>query len=121
RKGGSMLDSITTKIFADGAEIDGIVRLAADPRISGITTNPTLMRKAGITDYPAFARRLVELLPNFPISLEVFADDPDEIRRQAQLIAGWGENVFVKVPVTTTAGEPLAAVARALSEEGIQV
>jgi transaldolase len=116
-----MLDGLTTKIFADGAEIDGIVRLAADPRISGVTTNPTLMRKAGITDYCAFARELVDRLPDFPISLEVLADESEEIRRQATLIAGWGENVYVKVPVTTTAGESLAGVARELSEEGVQV
>ena len=116
-----MLDSISTKLFADGAEIDGIVRLAADERISGITTNPTLMRKAGISDYEHFARDVVERVRDLPISLEVFADGADEIRRQARLIASWGSNVFVKIPVTTTAGESLAALARELSEEGVQL
>src|SRR5438045_4796444 len=103
---------LKVKIFADGADYEGIVKMSKNPRIGGFTTNPTLMRKAGITDYEAFARELVERLPDYPISLEVFADDVDEIRRQARLIAGWGPNVFVKVPVTTTGGASLAAVAR---------
>jgi transaldolase len=112
---------MTTKIYADGAEIDDFARLAGDPRIDGVTTNPTLMRKAGIADYEGFARSLLERVTDVPVSLEVFADEPDEIRRQARLIAGWGENVFVKVPVTTTSGESLAAVARELSEDGVRV
>ena len=116
-----MLDQIRTKIFADGADIEGIKRLAADERIRGFTTNPTLMRKAGIEDYEAFARELVSEVPDHPISLEVFADDANEIRRQAKLISSWGDNVYVKVPVTTTGGESLASLARELSEEGVKV
>jgi transaldolase len=116
-----MLDQISTRIFADGADLDGILELAANPRIEGFTTNPTLMRKAGLSDYTAFARRLLEQVTKHPISFEVFADDPDEIRRQARLIASWGENVYVKIPVTTTAGESLAALARELSEAGVKV
>ena len=116
-----MLDQISTRIFADGADLEGILSLAADPRISGFTTNPTLMRKAGLTRYAEFAQSLLEQVTSHPVSFEVFADDPEEIRRQAHLIAGWGENVYVKVPITTTRGEPLAALIRELSEGGIKV
>jgi transaldolase len=116
-----MLDQLSTRIFADGADLDGILALAADPRIEGFTTNPTLMRKAGLTDYAGFARRLLEQVTKHPISFEVFADDPSEIRRQARIISSWGENVYVKIPVTTTAGEPLSALARELSEAGIRI
>jgi transaldolase len=116
-----MLEQISTKIFADGADLDGIVALAADLRISGFTTNPTLMRKAGLTDYADFARELLEHVSEHPISFEVFADDAAEMRRQARAIASWGENVYVKIPVTSTSGESMAALARQLSEEGIKV
>ncbi|HEV3320927.1 MAG TPA: transaldolase [Solirubrobacteraceae bacterium] len=116
-----MLDQISTRIFADGADLEGILALAADPRIAGFTTNPTLMRKAGLTDYARFARTVLEQVDRHPISFEVFADEPGEMRRQARLIASWGENVYVKIPVTTTAGEPLAELARELSAEGIKV
>jgi transaldolase len=116
-----MLDRISTRIFADGADLDAILALAEDPRIEGFTTNPTLMRKAGLTRYAEFAHRLLERVTEHPISFEVFADDPPEISRQARLIALWGENVYVKVPVTTTRGEPLAALVRELSEDGIKV
>jgi transaldolase len=116
-----MLDQLTTRIFADGADLDGILTLAADPRIEGFTTNPTLMRKAGVSRYAEFAKRLLERIDEHPVSFEVFADDPDEIRRQARLIASWGENVYVKVPVTTTAGKSLASLARELSEDGVKV
>ncbi len=116
-----MLEDLRIKIFADGADIEGIRALCADGRISGFTTNPTLMRKAGIGDYEAFARTLLEHVRVHPISFEVFADDEDEIRRQALKIAAWGENVYVKVPVTTTRREPLDAVVRELSESGVKV
>lgn len=116
-----MLDQISTRIFADGADLDGILKLAADPTISGFTTNPTLMWKAGLTDYADFAERLLEQIRTHPISFEVFADDVDEIRRQARLIASWGDNVYVKVPITTTSGESLAPLVRELSEGGVKV
>ncbi len=116
-----MLDRISTRIFADGADLDGILALAADPRIKGFTTNPTLMRKAGLTRYSEFAQQLLERVTEHPISFEVFADDPEEIRRQARLIAGWGDNVYVKIPITTTNGEPLAALVRELSEDGVKI
>ena len=116
-----MLDRISARIFADGADLEGILALAEDPRIEGFTTNPTLMRKAGLTDYTEFAHRLLKRVTKHPISFEVFADDTAEIRRQARLIASWGENVYVKIPVTTTAGESLAPLVRELSETGIKV
>src|SRR5277367_3468115 len=93
-----MLDQISTRIFADGADLDGILAFASDPRIAGFTTNPTLMRKVGLTDYAAFAQRLLEQVTTHPISFEVFADDVQEMRRQAHVIASWGENVYVKIP-----------------------
>jgi transaldolase len=116
-----MLDQISTRIFADGADLDGILTLVADPRIAGFTTNPTLMRKVGLTDYARFARNLLEHVTQHPISFEVFADDAHEMRRQARAIASWGENVYVKIPVTSTAGESMAPLARGLSEDGVKV
>ena len=116
-----MLDQIATRIFADGADLDGILALAADPRISGFTTNPTLMRKVGLTDYARFAHELLTYVPEHPISFEAFADDVHDMRRQAQEIASWGENVYVKIPVTSTSGESMAPLARELSEGGVKV
>lgn len=116
-----MLRDIQTRIFADGADLDGILALAEDPNIAGFTTNPTLMWKAGLTDYADFAQRLLERITEHPISFEVFADDADEMRRQARLIASWGENVYVKIPITTTSGESMAPLVRELSEDGVQV
>ncbi|HEV3035948.1 MAG TPA: transaldolase [Solirubrobacteraceae bacterium] len=116
-----MLDQISTRIFADGADLDGILALAADPRIAGFTTNPTLMRKVGLTDYARFAQDLLERITRHPISFEVFADDIDEMRHQACAIASWGENVYVKIPVTSTTGQSMASLARELSEDGVKV
>ena len=116
-----MLRDISTRIFADGADLDGILALAENPDITGFTTNPTLMWKAGLTDYAEFAKRLLEQITKLPISFEVFADDADEMRRQARLIASWGDNVYVKIPITTTKGESMAPLVRELSEDGVQV
>jgi transaldolase len=116
-----MLHSISTKIFADGADLDQILQFATDRRIKGFTTNPSLMWKAGLTDYAEFAHRLLERITEHPISFEVVADDESEIRRQAHLISGWGANVYVKVPVTTSCGESLAPLAKELSEAGVRV
>jgi transaldolase len=116
-----MIDQLKTKIFADGADFDSIVGLAEDPLIKGFTTNPTLMRKAGLTEYEEFAHRLLERVKKQPISFEVFADDEREMRRQAKLIATWGPNVYVKIPVTTTTGESMARLVRELSEAGVQI
>lgn len=117
----AVVDSLSVKVFADGADLDSILALAENPRIAGFTTNPTLMWKAGLTDYRDFAERLLERITTHPISFEVFADDVDEMRRQARLIASWGNNVYVKIPVTTTSGESMAPLVRELSEGGVKV
>ena len=109
------------KIFADGADLESMVALAADPRISGFTTNPTLMRKAGITDYEAFATKVLATITEHPISFEVFADEPAEMQRQARLIASWGDNVYVKIPVTNTRGVPTTELIHTLSESGVKL
>jgi transaldolase len=112
---------LRVKVFADGADEEGIIKLAANPAIKGFTTNPTLMRAAGITDYEAFARRLVERIPDMPISFEVFADEFDEMERQAHKIASWGGTIYVKIPVTNTRREPSVALIKRLSGEGIRL
>ena len=84
------VEELTVKIFADGADIDSIIKLASQSHIKGFTTNPTLMHKAGITDFEAFARELLDAIPNHPVSIEVFSDEPAEMHRQALLISGWG-------------------------------
>lgn len=117
----ALLDQITTRIFADGADLNGILALAADPRISGFTTNPTLMHRVGLTDYERFARELLDRVHLHPISFEVFADEPQEMRRQANKIASWGQNVYVKIPVTSTCGESMAPLVRELSEDGVKI
>ena len=117
----SSVDALTTKVFADGADLEQILKLAENPRIKGFTTNPSLMWKAGLTDYTEFAHRLLERITDHPVSFEVFADDAREIARQARLITKWGPNVYVKVPVTTTDGRSMAPVVKRLSESGIQV
>ena len=109
------------KLFADGADIAGILALYADPAIRGFTTNPTLMRQAGIADYEAFARELLEAVPDRPISLEVFADDPAAMERQAVKITTWGEHVYVKIPVTNTEGEFMGPLLRRLVADGVKV
>lgn len=115
------LDSLGVKIFADGADRSRVEAMCAKPWIRGFTTNPTLMRQAGVPDYEAFARELLELVPDRPISFEVIADDPREMERQALCIASWGENVYVKVPTTTTDGTSTAASVRRLSGNGVKV
>jgi transaldolase len=116
-----MLAELNVKLFADGADLDGILALADDARISGFTTNPTLMWKAGLTDSRSCAQRLLERITKHPISFEVFGDSLEEVRRQARLIASWGDNVYVKIPVTMTTGETMAPVVRELSESGVKV
>lgn len=113
--------ALDVKIFADGAELAGMVELYANPLISGFTTNPTLMRKAGITDYEAFAHELLREIPDRPISFEVFSDDLPDMERQARKIAEWGEHVYVKIPVTNTKGESTASLLRTLQDAGVKV
>ena len=111
---------MSVKIFADGAEKAPMLKLYANPQIQGFTTNPTLMRKAGITDYEAFARDILTAIPDRPISFEVFADEFDEMERQAERIATWGVNVYVKIPVTNTRGESAAELVRRLAGRGVK-
>ena len=112
---------LRVKVFADGADLEGISRLAADPLIKGFTTNPTLMRKAGVSDYVRFAHDVLGLVTDRPVSFEVFSDDPHEMERQARLIASWGDNVYVKIPVTDTQGTPTGDLLRRLSLAGVQL
>ena len=110
-----------TKIFADGADREGILALYRQPHIKGFTTNPTLMRKAGITDYEAFAKAILKEVPDRPFSFEVFADEMSEMERQALIISRWGSNVYVKIPITNTKGESTKEVIRRLSAKGLKL
>src|SRR6202167_772741 len=108
------------QIFADGADKTSMLELYRQPYIKGFTTNPTLMRKAGVSDYERFAREILQSIPDRPISFEVFADDEIEMERQARKIARWSTNVYVKIPVTNTRREPMYDLVRPLSTDGIQ-
>ncbi|HWE03725.1 MAG TPA: transaldolase [Tepidisphaeraceae bacterium] len=114
------IESLRVKIFADGADLSGMIEMASKPHIAGLTTNPTLMRKAGITDYRAFALDVLGAIPDKPISFEVFSDDFAEMEDQAHEIASWAGNVFVKIPVTNTRGQPAAPLIRRLASAGVQ-
>lgn len=117
----TVLSDLRIKVFADGADMKGILEMAANPLIRGFTTNPTLMRKAGITDYEAFGRDVLARVPDRPVSLEVFADDFPEMERQALRIASWGPNVNVKIPITNTRGESSLPLIERLSKQGVVV
>jgi transaldolase len=117
----SSASSLKIKIFADGADLKGMLEMYRRPDIKGFTTNPTLMRKAGVSDYRAFAREAVAAIPDRPISFEVFSDDFAEMEIQAREIARWGKNVNVKIPVTNTRGEPSYALVKRLAAEGIKL
>jgi transaldolase len=112
---------LRVKIFADGADLVGIRSLCEDPLIKGFTTNPTLMRKAGIANYETFARELLDVVPDKPISFEIFSDEPADMDRQARLISAWGKNVFVKIPVTNCQGTRCDALLRGLSDAGVNL
>jgi transaldolase len=109
------------KIFADGADRASILDLAANPLIKGFTTNPSLMRKAGITDYGSFGRSLARSIPDRPFSFEVLSDEFGEMERQALEIATWGENVYVKIPITDTRGRSSRALVKSLAEQGVKI
>jgi transaldolase len=114
------LANLKVKIFADGADKTGMLDLYKNPLIKGFTTNPTLMRSAGIADYEAFARDILKSIPDRPISLEVFSDDFAEMETQARRIASWGGNVYVKIPVTNTHGESAIPLVRSLAKAGVK-
>ncbi len=113
------LEKLKVKLFCDGADIDSMLAMAKNPLVKGFTTNPTLMRKAGITDYEAFGRKVLGAIPDRPISLEVFADDLAGMERQARAIATWGKNVNIKIPVTNTKRESTAPLIKRLAAEGV--
>lgn len=115
------LEQLTTKIFADGANLAGMLEMYRNPWISGFTTNPTLMNDAGIRDYEPFAKQVLAAIPDRPISFEVFSDEFVEMERQAHEIANWGANVYVKVPVTNTRREPAYDLVHRLSHDGVKV
>jgi len=112
---------LKVKIFADGADKAAMLELARNPLIRGFTTNPSLMRKAGVDDYEQFAREILTAITDRPVSLEVFADEFSEMERQAHKIAAWGPNVYVKIPVTDTHGRPTFELVHRLSHSGVKV
>ena len=112
---------LKVKLFTDGADKAQIVEMAKQPWIAGFTTNPSLLKKAGVSDYEAYARDVVAAVPDKPISFEVFSDDLDEMHAQAQVITSWGGNVYVKLPVTNTKGEGLYDMVRTLSRDGVKI
>jgi transaldolase len=118
-----MIDAskLSVRVFADGADIASIRKLADDPLIAGFTTNPTLMRKAGVDDYEQFAHELLDCVTDRPISFEVFSDDFGEMGRQARKIASWADNVFVKIPITNTEGTSSLDLAHRLTSEGVKI
>jgi transaldolase len=117
----STLKDLKVKLFADGADKAGMLQLNANPLIKGMTTNPSLMRKAGVHDYEAFARDVLQHITGKPVSLEVFSDEFPEMRRQALKIKGWAKNVYVKIPITNTRGESSLPLVRELALEGVKL
>ena len=113
--------TLQVKIFADGADLESILELAKNPLIAGFTTNPTLMRKAGVKDYEAFGRELTRTIPDRPFSFEVLSDEFDEMEDQSLRIASWGRNVYVKIPITNTRRESSAPLIDRLSRQGVKV
>ena len=115
------LDDLKIKLFTDGADKAQIVEMAKNKWIAGFTTNPSLLKKAGVSDYDAYAHDLVAAVPDRHISFEVFSDDIPEMVTQGRVIASWGKNVYVKLPVMTTRKEPLYEAVRALSSDGVKI
>lgn len=115
------LDKLKVKLFTDGADKAQIVEMAKQTWVAGFTTNPSLLKKANVSDYAAYGRDLVRAVPDRHISFEVFSDDIPEMVSQAREIATWGQNVYVKLPVTTTRGEPLFDAVRQLSRDGVKI
>ncbi len=115
------ISDLRVKIFADGADKAGMFEMYQRPYIMGFTTNPTLMKKAGISDYRTFAKDVLQAIPDRPISFEVLSDDFHEMERQAMEIAGWGDQVYVKIPVTNTRREPSYALVKKLSHRQVKL
>src|ERR1700684_4364 len=115
------LKDLNIKIYADGADLDGMIKMSKTGFVKGLTTNPTLMKKAGLTDYKAFAKQVLTNITDLPISFEVFTDDFATMELEAREIASWGSNVYVKIPVTNTKGETSYDLIKKLSSEGIKL
>jgi len=115
------LRDLKVKIFADGADKAGMLEMYRNPFIKGFTTNPTLMRKAGVNDYVAFAQEILKCIPDRPLSFEVFSDEPGEMERQALQISKWGSNVYTKIPITNTKGQSCVGLVRKLSQAGVKL
>jgi transaldolase len=115
------LENLRVKIFADGADRSGMLEMYSKPYIKGLTTNPTLMRRAGVANYKAFAREILAEIKSKPLSFEVLSDEFSAMEREALEIASWGDNVYVKVPVTNTRGEPCSALVRRLGSRGVRL
>ena len=115
------IDQLKVELFADGADLVGMLEMHSKTYIKGLTTNPTLMKKAGISDYTSFAKQVLEKISDKPISFEVFSDDVDEMLIQARKIASWGDNVFVKIPITNTKKTSTSKIVNILSSEGVKV
>lgn len=115
------INDLKIKLFADGANVDEMLSLAEKPYIKGFTTNPTLMRKAGVSDFEKFALQVLEKISDRPISFEVFSDDFDEMERQAHIIHNWGDNVYIKIPISNTLAIPSYPLIRKLGEDGLKL
>jgi transaldolase len=115
------LSQLKVKLFADGADKKGMLDLYANPLIKGLTTNPSLMRKAGVTNYEAYAKEILQTIKDKPISFEVFSDDFPEMKRQALKLASWGKNVYAKIPITNTRQESALPLIKELGNEGVQL
>ena len=115
------IDQLKVKIFADGADKKGMLDLYKHPAIKGFTTNPTLMKQAGVTDYEAFCKEIVQAIPDRPLSFEVFSDDLEDMDRQARKITTWGKNVYVKIPITNTKRESALPLVRELAHSGVKL
>jgi transaldolase len=115
------LPQFRIKLYADGADLNGMVEEYKKGIVSGFTTNPTLMKKAGVTNYEEFAKAALKAIPDLPISFEVFADDLPGMEREARKIGSWGENVYIKIPVTNTRGETTAPLVKKLSADGLKL
>ena len=115
------MNNLKVKIFADGADLKQMISMAEHSFIGGLTTNPTLMRKAGILNYEKFAKDALQVIKTKPISFEIFSDDIEEMKKQGKIIAAWGKNVYVKVPITTTSGESTKSVIDYLAENNVKL
>ena len=115
------VEDLKVALFADGADLGGMLDMAKKPYIKGFTTNPSLMRKAGVADYLSFAQEVLTHIPDRPISFEVFADEPVEMERQARILTKLGSNVSVKIPITNTSAEPMGKLIRQLTGEGVSI